>query len=426
MLYLIQHLFGWLLLVAVAAAFAGWAFRRMRTAADDARLEEEQEHQRRNLINLVEGRAETSIVEHERETDMLRSLSGLRDGQIADLQRQLEEARRARDEGAARIAELERAAHIHWDDAEELQRLRANSAEVDRQRMNLVDADATEVVDHDANAARWNIRYLQQRVRHLESQPNLAEQIAALTTERNIAQARVAELEARPLALAAPVGPVSDNERQRLDWRARYAEARVRYLEGQTAPASEPDPEADNRRRWRQLYLEKRLAYLGEAHDAAHARVAELEPNVVDPRDQRRAAWRERYLSQRVAYLESVRATAPAPAPAAALQPLMEEEPAPVRGPLVPPGSEVRPTSFPAARLGAPDDLTLIEGVSPQQENTLHSLGVFHFDQIAAWTPANVAWVDQYLFLKGRILRERWVEQARDLAETPARALADA
>ncbi len=55
------------------------------------------------------------------------------------------------------------------------------------------------------------------------------------------------------------------------------------------------------------------------------------------------------------------------------------------------------------------------------QHNTLNFLGVYHFDQIAAWTPANVAWVDQYLRLRGRITRERWVEQAGELARGDVR-----
>jgi predicted flap endonuclease-1-like 5' DNA nuclease len=74
-------------------------------------------------------------------------------------------------------------------------------------------------------------------------------------------------------------------------------------------------------------------------------------------------------------------------------------------------------------RDGAPDDLTLIDGVSQQQQSTFYSLGVFHFDQIAAWTPENVAWIDQYLRLRGRIDDEEWIEQAADLArEGPSAA----
>jgi NADH-quinone oxidoreductase subunit E len=55
-------------------------------------------------------------------------------------------------------------------------------------------------------------------------------------------------------------------------------------------------------------------------------------------------------------------------------------------------------------------------GASSKPTSQIASLGVFHFDQIAAWTPDHVAWVDHYLRLRGRIAAEEWVEQADDLA----------
>ena len=78
--------------------------------------------------------------------------------------------------------------------------------------------------------------------------------------------------------------------------------------------------------------------------------------------------------------------------------------------------SGVKPPVLAAPRNGLPDDFTLIEGLSGLQQSTLNALGVFHFDQIAAWSPENVAWVDRYLYLRGRIEEEEWVEQAGELA----------
>jgi hypothetical protein len=43
-------------------------------------------------------------------------------------------------------------------------------------------------------------------------------------------------------------------------------------------------------------------------------------------------------------------------------------------------------------------------------------MGFYHFDQIAAWTPAEVAWVDARLKFKGRIERDDWIAQAAALA----------
>jgi len=47
-------------------------------------------------------------------------------------------------------------------------------------------------------------------------------------------------------------------------------------------------------------------------------------------------------------------------------------------------------------------------------------MGIFHLDQIAAWTPENVDWVDARLAFKGRVTREAWVEQARALNSVAA------
>lgn len=75
-----------------------------------------------------------------------------------------------------------------------------------------------------------------------------------------------------------------------------------------------------------------------------------------------------------------------------------------------------RPRGITMARNGKPDDLLRISGVGPKNEKILHSLGFFHFDQIAAWTPEQVNWVDDHLRFGGRIEREEWINQARLLA----------
>lgn len=77
-----------------------------------------------------------------------------------------------------------------------------------------------------------------------------------------------------------------------------------------------------------------------------------------------------------------------------------------------------KPALLAQARDGKGDDLKLIWGVGPKLEAMLHSMGVFHFDQIAAWTEENLAWVDQNLgSFKGRAVRERWIVQGKVLAE---------
>lgn len=76
-----------------------------------------------------------------------------------------------------------------------------------------------------------------------------------------------------------------------------------------------------------------------------------------------------------------------------------------------------RPSRLEGAREGKPDDLKLIKGIGPKMEALCNRLGFYHFDQIAAWTPAELAWVDENLEdFKGRASRDDWVGQARDLA----------
>ena len=68
------------------------------------------------------------------------------------------------------------------------------------------------------------------------------------------------------------------------------------------------------------------------------------------------------------------------------------------------------------ARPAQPDALQLISGVGPKNEAVLHSLGIYTYAQIAAWTPAQRQWADGYLRFGGRIEREDWVRQAGALA----------
>ena len=76
-----------------------------------------------------------------------------------------------------------------------------------------------------------------------------------------------------------------------------------------------------------------------------------------------------------------------------------------------------KPELLSAPRAGKADDLKMIKGVGPKLEGVLHDIGVYHFDQIAGWTPAEVAWADQSLVgFKGRVSRDGWVEQAKLLA----------
>jgi len=84
-------------------------------------------------------------------------------------------------------------------------------------------------------------------------------------------------------------------------------------------------------------------------------------------------------------------------------------------------GTEVaegaKPELLTSPRGGKADDLKHIKGVGPGLERALNALGVWHFAQIASWTPSEAAWVDANLVkFKGRVSRDNWVEQAKLLA----------
>ena len=78
----------------------------------------------------------------------------------------------------------------------------------------------------------------------------------------------------------------------------------------------------------------------------------------------------------------------------------------------------VRPQALDGPRNGQADDLKQIKGVGPKLEKLCNTLGFYHFDQIAGWSDAEVAWVDENLEgFKGRVTRDEWVSQARILAD---------
>lgn len=88
-----------------------------------------------------------------------------------------------------------------------------------------------------------------------------------------------------------------------------------------------------------------------------------------------------------------------------------------------PPGTLPKPTPGyqPSWRLKQPrgkrDNLQSIYGIGPKLEARLNELGIFHFAQIASFGRDDILWVAERLeAFPGRILRDRWVDQARTLA----------
>lgn len=86
--------------------------------------------------------------------------------------------------------------------------------------------------------------------------------------------------------------------------------------------------------------------------------------------------------------------------------------------------SRPKPAVLDKPRDGGPDDLKLIKGVGPVLEKALHTSGVFHFDQVAAWTLHDAKWFDENVKgANGRVVRDMWIKQARVLAKGTTTAL---
>ena len=155
-----------------------------------------------------------------------------------------------------------------------------------------------------------------------------------------------------------------------------------------------------------QSQLEDSLVQLRGLADTRASRVHQLEQAEASSRE--RIAQLEQELSEARAAGDPGSSERMAIGPAAPPQP----------GIVLPPAEPVRGTPPPAlpSPEGEPDDLQKISGIGPSIEKTLHQLGIYHFRQIAEFTPDNVAWIDQRLRFRGRIEREDWISQARRLA----------
>ncbi|MFT6025253.1 MAG: large subunit ribosomal protein L21 [Ascidiaceihabitans sp.] len=70
-----------------------------------------------------------------------------------------------------------------------------------------------------------------------------------------------------------------------------------------------------------------------------------------------------------------------------------------------------------AAKATDGDDLSNISGVGPVIVGKLHAEGITTFAQVAAWTDADVEAIEEKLSFKGRVGREDWIAQAKELAK---------
>lgn len=77
--------------------------------------------------------------------------------------------------------------------------------------------------------------------------------------------------------------------------------------------------------------------------------------------------------------------------------------------------TEAKPAAPKAGKAAAGGDLKKLSGVGPALEKKLVAAGVTSLEQVAAWTEADVTKIDEELSFKGRIEREGWIVQAKEL-----------
>lgn len=86
-------------------------------------------------------------------------------------------------------------------------------------------------------------------------------------------------------------------------------------------------------------------------------------------------------------------------------------------GDLAPAGPAVRPATLAAPLDGGADNLMRLKGVGPKFAEMLNANGVYHFSQIAAWGPSEIAWIEGNIEgFTGRVVRDDWVGQSKILA----------
>jgi predicted flap endonuclease-1-like 5' DNA nuclease len=257
-----------------------------------------------------------------------------------------------------------------------------------------VEAEAPPTAEADPKLV-WKASYLALRVKALENE--VAAQPAAVATPAPVAE------EGTPAAApSAPEAPKADEESPeeelaRLRWRNRYLEGRLAYFEGDQDSvadeiAAEDDAVAD-------LELEPEAeAGIEDKPEEADDAFDELEDYAGEDEGDE-DGFEEEDADEGAFAAETILGR-------------LEEDDALADAGEADDVVPARPLALERPVEGAPDDLTLIGGIGPRIQEVLNSLGIFHFDQIADWSPENIAWVDEYLHFNGRVKREGWVEQA--------------
>ena len=255
-----------------------------------------------------------------------------------------------------------------------------------------------------------------------------------------------ADLSAAPQAAAAVPVEAAESEspdlaKEKLLWQTAYLRQRVGALENKVieaetvsapepveeqvsapvatlVPASEPEQEPDTperseadeelaRLRWRNRYLEGRLAYFEQAPDEADEETAAAVEEIAEA--EAPAETEQEAETESDAESEAENDADDSEAVAAEAEPEVHPSEA-----MLAELEGVQPTQIDEPS-GGGDDLTQITGIGPRIAEVLNGLGIWTYAQVAEWQPEHETWIENHLAFKGRVGRENWVGQAKDL-----------
>ena len=302
---------------------------------------------------------------------------------------------------------------------ERVQALEANIETLGQANVETVAPTPVEASEAEASVnltkLEWQNTYLRQRVEALENKMHVAP-VLAVDNEAEPVEA--------PEAAAVEENPQQDEEMARLRWRNRYLEGRLAYYEeeadAEDVALTTAEPEVVEEIAAEEV-VEEVAAEEPEVDGTAEAEgeeeisdpdVSEAEIEVQDEAEVQEAEPEE-------APQEDVE---PEEHPAdAVLRSLdggeTESEEAEVQEEAASDTVEAaQPEAFDQPKEGG-DDLTAIGGIGPRIAEVLNGLGIWTYAQIASWTPENAAWVEEHLSFKGRVEREQWIAQAKALIE---------
>ena len=288
----------------------------------------------------------------------------------------------------------------------EVETLQAQVRELTEAAAKSDEATPAQADTADEDKLVWQVDYLKSRVAALE------EQIVSAEATQSPSNVVAAKPEADTSA--------ADEELARLRWRNRYLEGRLAYFEER--PEGESDEGAAD---------EDAGSTVVEAVEASPEQVAESSADNENDAENDDVHPAERMLEALGSDDEESADEAPSPEElpeegedgevedVSAEADDEEQSDAEESGDEEEQYEGIQPLSLETPN-GEADDLTLITGIGPRIQTILNDYGIWHFSQIADWSPENEAWIDRELNFAGRVSREGWIGQAKELAGVPS------